>query len=254
MNRRERRRLEQRGNRDSFDPQKHWKLTYDFRIPPHLLRGQHTGRVAGTLEARDEADLLRGFLVALFNAAGFSQDNRAVIGTLAETINPFSKSMRGQLAYALIEGQGLMFDEDEIDVCDQCASEKEQTLHPDPDFADCPAGEQPCTQREPGQPHTDDCPPIMLDTTKHEAKCPYNAPGSVPVYTKSTAVSILMPRKFEHINAAQAETERKVAEVAEALEEGVTIPDDEGELIQEGEALVVGEVAHAEETESANDN
>ena len=34
-----------------------------------------------------------------------------MIGTLAETINPFSKQMRGMLAYALVEGQGLMFDE-----------------------------------------------------------------------------------------------------------------------------------------------
>lgn len=257
MNRRERRKLESRGQRDEFDPNKHWKLTYDFRIPPHLVRGPHPGRVAGTLEARDESDLLRGFLVALFNAAGFSQDNRAVIGTLAETLNPFSKSMRGQLAYALIEGQGLMFDEDEIEVCAECGSEREQTLHPDPDYAACPT-EEPCVKQPDGS-HHDDCPPVMLDTTKHGAKCPYQEPGSVPVYTETTAINILMPRKYEHINAPAAEdaaqevnTERKVAEVAEALEEGATIPDDEGELYQEGEALAVaGEVAHGESESDA---
>lgn len=240
MNRNQRRRAEKKGQRDAFDEMHHWKFTYDLRIPPHALRGPHPGRVAGTIEARDEADLLRGFIVALMNAAGFSADNRAVIGTLAETINPFSKQMRGMLAYALVEGQGLAFDEDEIEVCKECGAGCERTIHPDPEFAPEECYDDPnCVNWGHHSPEPNcDCVP-MIESTKHEAKCSSNEPDAVPVYTTTTGIIILMPRKYEPLNSPEDEAvANHVAEVAAALDEGATIPSDEGELIQDGEAEV----------------
>lgn len=245
MNRNQRRRAEKKGQRDTFDEMQHWKFTYDLRVPPHALRGPHPGRIAGTIEARDESDLLRGFIVALMNAAGFSADNRAVIGTLAETINPFSKQMRGMLAYALVEGQGLMFDEDEIEVCKECGAGRERTIHPDPEFAPVECYPPEHSTHEFFNDESCDCVP-MIESTKHEAKCSSNEPKSVPVYTTTTGITILMPRKYEPLNSPEDEaaahqevnTENHVAEVAAALDEGATIPSDEGELIQEGEAEV----------------
>ena len=227
MNRRERRKLEKQGTRDEFDEQSHWKLRYDFSIPPHLLRGKNPSRIAGAIEARDEADLLRGVIVTLMNAAQFSQDQRAVVGTIAEALNPFSKTMRGQLAYALIEGQGIVFSEDEVEVCSKCGAQKQQTIHPDP----APVAEE-----------NDEDDVEMLDTTQHTDTCPYLAipdDGEVPVYTETPMVSILLPRKYPHINEQAA---AEVAEEAEA-EEGATIPEEAEEVV---------EVAHDEERINAD--
>jgi hypothetical protein len=220
MNRKARRKAEAQGQRETFDPMQHWKVSYDFHVPPHLMRGDHPSRLAGTIEARDEADLLRGLFLTMMNAAGFSSDQRAVIGVIAEMVNPFSNYMRGLLAYAVIHGQGLSIVESEITVCAECKAEKHETLGTPEEQSDDPDGDV-----------------VMRDTTQHDPKCPHADPEcpAVPVYTEMTGIDILLPKRYAALNEGQ--------EIPTPADEGATIaePDTEAE-------------AHEESTEVALDD
>lgn len=247
MNRSQRRRLEKQGKRDGFDPEKNWKLTYDLHVPPGLMRGAYPGRVAGTVEAKDEADVLRGLVVAVMNAAGFSADQRAVVGTLAEVINPFSNSMRGGLAYAIIHGQGLEITEVDVKVCEECkaeytekllnfGAEGEEDSGIEPTLGDSTQHDLKCSSSNKQVCFDPNCTPEGCETCSGEGVI-HKEPG-VAVYTEVKAVQILLPKKFAGINDKPEGDRTQEREIDEdtlnkelRLAEGETIPsDEEGEL------------------------
>lgn len=195
-----------------------FKAGYDIKLPGGLLRDPGESRRAGQVAGLSEADLLRGLILKAIDAFGYTPHARAVSGVLAEALNAFPKNIRGNLAFALINGTGLLIDTETVTVCADCGTEQERSLAP-----------------EDMQPTEEDAEPVLLDTTPHAETCHVHRetdeearPLREPEFKEEEAIVILTPPRYEPLNApapspetTAEEDEQATAEevVARALEE-----------------------------------
>ena len=129
MNRQERRKLEKKNVVEKFNPDTQGRVKFSIELPPGLLRDDGKSSRSGQFIADNEVDLTRGMFVKLLESFGFINQQQAVIGLFASVVNPFPKSMRGALAYAIINGTGLQIVEDQVEVCTLCEAEKLMTIN-----------------------------------------------------------------------------------------------------------------------------
>lgn len=244
MNRSQKRRLARKGitqtraQQRAVAPPTAFRLKYDITVPGGHLRSDHDTRVAGTLDAASEADLLRGIIVKLLDTYGFTLHDRAVSGVLGDVLNPLPKRLRGLIAYAVIEGLGLSISLDDEDVCDdpKCGAVLERAVHPDP---------------------PDDTPeedlPLMMDVTRHAPECHVNRESDPErpeqsnrpaAYKQEPVVSILNPRFYEPLNRGEQVPEtggEQMSTVDADMEEFVVTEVDDGEREAGGAAGDDGE-------------
>jgi hypothetical protein len=218
---------------DPFDPTTMFRLKYDIKAPGGPLRSDHPSQIAGVIEARNEADLLRGILVRLLDTYGYTAHDRAVSGIVGEVFNPLPRRLRGNIAFALIEGLGLSIGLDEEDVCDdlKCGAVKERGIHPDPENAEC-TSDEPCV-RTPEGGHHEDCIP-MLDLTVHAPEChvhrevdPENParPLRPAAYKREEVVVVNNPRHYEPLNNKAIDPE--TGDVTDVVPETGGVSDDD---------------------------
>ncbi len=221
MNRKERRALEKGKVTEKFDPEKKYRLKFDIKVPGGLIRDKAPSQRSGQLDAENEVDLTRGMFVRLLETFGFVNTEQAVIGLFASVVNPFPKRMRGALAYAIIQGTGLMIDTDEVEVCVFCEAEKQMMLSPDqPEIetdtcaicfsgADEPEHDDNTDEwlHDFEEPDPD---PLMLDSTQHLPNCdarplgkdeaPIDRNIAEPQWKEIEATVVLMPVMYEPLN------------------------------------------------------
>jgi len=206
-NRAERRRNAKKGvgvARAGFDNEQFFRLKYELSVPGGPLRSDYPFSVSGTLDALNEADLLRGVFVKLLDAYGYTPHPKAVAGIVAEVFNPLPRILRGNIALSIIEGFGLRLSLSEEDVCadEKCGAVRERIIHPDPVGAEC-ATETPCV-RTPDGDHHDECVPL-LDTTSHAPECRVHRgvdpENPIPAtYKQESVVLVDTPRHYEPLN------------------------------------------------------
>lgn len=216
-----------------FDPASMFRLKYDLSVPGGLLRDDNPVQVAGVLEARSEADLMRGIIVKLLDTYGFTPHDRAVQGIMGDVFNPLPKRLRGGIAFCLIEGHGLFVTLDEEDVCDdpKCAVIMERGIHPDPP-EDTPEEELP----------------LLIDITRHAPECHVNRevdpehperPLRPATYKREPVVTIVNPRNYEPLTNKAIDPE--TGEVSEPLQvpepeaggDESTLPDEPFVVVEE---------------------
>jgi len=243
MNRKQRRKAQKQGLVPAFDPNTRYRFGYDIKVPGGLLRSQYPAQQSGAFEAASEVDLFRGAFVKLVETFGFLQHEAAIVGLLSSVVNVFPKHMRGRLAFAIIQGQGLIIDTDMVTVCAECGTEKQRTLAPPeqqpPTDTFCPTDEcifmteedgvgsedrvrkewcDTCGPLGPDFPHDSDEEAVMLDTTVHTPTCSsHNKTVDEVEYREMEAAVILTPPMYEPLNAPEEkETEPPTDEEREA--------------------------------------
>lgn len=251
MNRKQRRQAEKKGVTEKFDPESTFQVKFDFKFPGGLLRDVNPSQRAGMLEAVSEIDITRGVLVRLMETFGFIQHEQAVIGLLASVINPFPKRIRGALAYAIIQGSGMMIDMNEVEVCVFCEAEKQMTLDPEqpvPEdecayiaeeigdeagYCGAPANDPWHVENSINWLHNFEEPdPLMKDGTVHAENCDARplAEGedrnvAEPQWKEVEAVVVLTPVMYEPLEKNEEETEEEGAEEGEVVEAGLAEED-----------------------------
>lgn len=249
MNRQQRRKLERKGtvtsSRDGFRPiqmkrgptieefdaNTMFRLKFDIKAPGGPLRSDHPSQLAGVIEARNESDLMRGVLVKLLDVYGYTPHDRAVSGVIGEVLNPLPRRLRGNIAFALIEGLGLSIGLDEEEVCDdpKCGAVKERGIHPDPENAAC-ATDEPCVKTPEGE-HHEDCIP-MLDLTVHAPECHVHRetdkearPLRPAAYKREEVIVVNNPRHYEPLNNKAIDPE--TGDVTDVVPETGGVSDDD---------------------------
>ncbi len=226
MNRKQRRKMEGTGIIQKFDAETTYRLKFDIKLPPGLLRDGGPSQRAGQLDATNEIDLTRGMFVRLLETFGFVQNEQAVVGLFASVVNPFPKRMRGALAYAIIQGTGLMIEKNMVEVCTFCEMEKQQTLDLEnqPEEGACVVEQCGATQDEYVHIEEKDewlhdweeSEPVMKDTTQHTENCPTipenEAVTAPPLWKEVEAIVVLTPVMYEPLNQ-EKEVEEATGEV-----------------------------------------
>ena len=279
MNRKERRKLEKKNVIEKFDPDVQHRMKFSIEIPPGLLRDDGKSSRSGAFTADNEVDLTRGMFVKLLESFGFINQQQAVIGLFASVVNPFPKTMRGALAYAIINGTGLQIVEDQVEVCWDCEAEKLMTLNmeaeqpADDDEGKCQVreGDGLCGATAADDIHgttrpTDlfhdfvDVGPPMKDTTKHAENCEARVlvegehrEVAVAEWKEITAVIVLTPVMYEPL---QPKADEDVEVVEEAAGEEAEPVDNEADHypMQEPDAPVNIDTARADSKDALIDD
>jgi hypothetical protein len=230
MNRKHRRKLQQRGIIAANDPTKTFRLKFDINTPGGHLRSAYPSQTSGVIEASNEADLMRGIIMKLLDHFGFTPHDTAVFGLFGEVLNPLSNRLRGGIAFALIEGLGLHISLDEEEVCDdpKCGAVVERRIHPDPESL-------------PDYSDDEDWSAPLIDVTRHAPECHVHRevdpehperPLRPAAYKLEEVVTVRNPRHFEPLNNKAIDPE--TGEVSTALE----VPETGG-----GESTVDGDTS-----------
>ncbi len=258
----QRRRLEKVGAVDKFDPNKHGRIKYSVELPPGLLRDDGNTLRKGSFQADNEIDLTRGMFVKLLECYGYINQQQAMVALFAAVVNPFPKHIRGAIAYAIINGTGLMIDEQEVEVCTFCEGEKQATIDLEADVLDeneCQVAEGSgvCgvapdegihnleTEGNDWLHDFEEPGPVMRDTTLHAANC--NARpfiNALEEWREGTEDRHIDESQWKEIEAVVVLTPQMFESLNPAPEEGEVVEEDGNELLEEpidmkaaGEAL-----------------
>lgn len=210
----------------AFDPHTNIRIRYDIQVPGGKLRSDFPVRVAGTIDATDEADALRGIIVKVLDTYGFTVHDRAVMGVMGDVFGPFPKRIRGSIAYAIIEGLGLFIGENDEMVCDdeKCGAVLERQLHPDPESV------------EGYDPEDENAEPPMLDVTVHAPECHVHRevdpehperPLRPATYHEEAVTFIHNPRHHEALNNQAIDPETGAVSDAMVVHEDTSDEDEE---------------------------
>lgn len=222
MNRKQRRAAQKKGLTPKFDPATRFRLGYDIKVPGGLLRSDYPSQQTGAFEAQTEVELFRGAFVKMVEMFGFLQHERAVVGLVASMVNVFPKHMRGALAYAIIQGSGLIIDTDTVIVCVECGAEKKETLRL-PETEEVTESEMDTLLKEDSPLLDPDSPEakaaadaaildaVMVDRTAHAPECSAHEKTIDEVeYRETEAVVILTPAMYEPLNAPEETDDERV--------------------------------------------
>jgi len=221
--RNERRRNEREGVVLLHDPNTTFKLKYDISTPGGPLRDRYPAQHSGMITAETEADLLRGAIVKVIEAFGYTAYARAVTGVLAEAINPLSMPLRQMLLMQIAQGSGLLVTEEMVTICEYCEAEQEIINLLPPTAND--DEEEKSLELE------------QKDVTKHTAECATQvqyAKGddeystvAEPVWKQVPAVMVNHPFRYAPVMTPSNASEQP-GNVVEVGESGV---DEEGNII-----------------------
>lgn len=228
-----RRRNQRAGNVPVFDAVSTFKLDYDLRVPGGPLRDHLPSRLSGTIIADSEADCVRGIIVKMMEAFGYTRVARAVTGLFCEAINPMSQALRSMIALGIAQGTGLVVTVENVTSCADCGAEYEHT-----DIIDPNAEEGAELETTDDTIHAENCPARMPIYAEGEEPTDMSAPKPVE-YRTGPAILVLHPHKYKPLTtpkSAAAQPGNDVEPEQEATDVTVVEAEAEEETTDAGEA------------------